>query len=258
MKDQRTTILLNEPLCERVHRLRFDVDWEAYTPGQFVMVRVPGETVFLRRPFGIARLEGGVAEICYKVVGRGTARLAELARGAAIDVLGPCGKGFALPAADTRAVLVAGGYGIAPLLGLAKQLREARRDVHLFYGGRGKDDFFCVDELRSMGVDLVLATEDGSAGERGLVTEVLATQLDAIVRPVLMACGPEGMVRAVARFGLERGIPTQVSLDAYMACGIGVCLGCVCETAAGEYVRTCREGPVFRAEELKWEGGTAR
>lgn len=252
MKDQQTTVLINEPLSERVHRLRFGVDWEAYTPGQFVMVRIPGEAVFLRRPFGIARLEGGVAEICYKVVGRGTARLAELARGTAIDILGPCGHGFVMPTAKENAVLIAGGYGIAPLLGLAKQLREARRDVHCFYGGKSEEEFFCVDELRGMGVDLVLATEDGSAGERGLVTEVLAAQLDAIVRPVLMACGPEGLMHAVARFGLERGIPTQVSRDAYMACGIGVCLGCVCETAAGDSVRTCREGPVFRAEELKW------
>ena len=249
MKENRSKIVLNEPMGEDAYRLRFEVDWNAYDPGQFVMVSIPGNEVFLRRPFGIAGLSDGVAEICYKVVGKGTCALTDARSGMAIDVTGPCGKGFSKPAKENTAVLVAGGYGIGPMMGMYKVLGEGSV---VYYGAKSKDDLLYVDELKSLGAKIVLATEDGSEGISGFITDALANDIDDIASPALYACGPHGMLAAVAKLGLAKGIATEVSMEEYMACGIGVCMGCVCEKAGGGLARTCKDGPVFEAKELKW------
>ena len=253
MKDLTTKISLNEAMTENTCRMRFGVDWPSFEPGQFVMIEVPGGEVFLRRPFGIAGLSGGIAELCYKVVGRGTAALSRLPAGSGIRVLGPCGRGFRAPRGMKTAVLVAGGYGIGPLYGLASRLRESGGDVHVYYGGRDKSHLLYIGELEKIGAKVFLATEDGSVGHRGFVTELLASGIVDLVAPALFACGPHGLLAAVAKLGLGLGIPTQVSTEAMMACGMGVCQGCVCKDRVGDYVRTCREGPVFDAAELSWE-----
>jgi dihydroorotate dehydrogenase electron transfer subunit len=241
---------MNEPMGLRAYRLRFEVDWDSFDPGQFVMVRVPGGEVFLRRPFGIADLSDGCAEICYKVVGRGTGALTEAAVGTELSVTGPCGKGFEKPAAESTAVLVAGGYGIGPLMGLC---RDASGERVIYYGAKAADHFLYLDELKELGVRTVLATEDGSLGEKGLITKCLERDLGKLKSPALLACGPHGMLDAVAKLGIKKKIPTQVSTEEYMACGIGVCMGCVCKTSDDNYVRTCKDGPVFDAKVLKWE-----
>jgi len=253
MNDQSTKIISNEQVASDVNRLRFSVDWKSYDPGQFIMLSIPGDKVFLRRPFGIAGLNEGVAEICYKIVGDGTRALSNSIEGCELKVLGPCGRGFDISNADHIPVLVAGGYGIAPLMGLARSLVDAGRGVKLYYGGRSADDLFCTEELKALGVDLICATEDGSSGEKGFVTDALLKDMSSIVNPEFFVCGPEGLIRAVARIGIERDLPTQVSLDSYMACGIGVCLGCVCKDTDDHFVRVCKEGPVFLADELKWD-----
>jgi len=235
------------------YRLRFAVDWSSYDPGQFVMVAIPGNTVFLRRPFGIARFSNGRAEICYKVVGRGTAALSQSGVGTRIDVLGPCGRGFEFPEADSTAVLVAGGYGIGPLFGLCERLVSEGRRCVLYYGSKTESHFLYLDELTKLGAKVVLSTEDGSLGARGFITHTLEKDLDSIERPSLYACGPHGLLKSVAQISSRKNLPAQVSMEAYMACGIGVCLGCACKDAAGDFVRTCREGPVFDAKELKWD-----
>jgi dihydroorotate dehydrogenase electron transfer subunit len=253
MKENATHIACNEPLAGDAYRLRFPVDWRSFMPGQFVMVAIPGGTVFLRRPFGIARVADGCAEVCYKVVGRGTAALARAPVGTPLDVTGPCGRGFGLPAAGQTAVLVAGGYGIGPMLGLCDALLHDGMRVELFYGAKRASELLYLPELKELGIALHLATEDGSVGAKGLVTALVERELASFTNPAIFACGPEGLVRAVARLGLVRELPAQVSMEAYMACGIGVCLGCACKDAAGNYVRTCREGPVFEAAELGWD-----
>lgn len=214
------------------------------------MVSIPGDEVFLRRPFGIAGLREGQVDIFYKVVGRGTRALSNAKVDAAIDVLGPCGNGFKIPSEIKAAVLVAGGYGIAPLCGLAKRLRGI--DIHLYCGGKSQGDLFLVDEFTSAGAVVKLATEDGTAGERGMVTDLFERDLDSLKGCAIFACGPEGLLKKVAALSIINNIPAQISMEAYMACGIGVCQGCVCEDSSGEYVRVCREGPVFYANELKW------
>lgn len=250
MKENRSKIVLNELMGERAYRLRFNVDWPSYDPGQFVMVEVPGSEVFLRRPFGIARLSDGVAEICYKVVGRGTGALTHARVGADINITGPCGKGFEMPADARTAVLVAGGYGIGPFMGL---IEGAKCETVVYYGAKTKGNFLYLEELKGLGVKAVLTTEDGSGGEKGMVTELVARDIGSIEKPSLFACGPHGLLAAVARLGISKKVPTQVSTEEYMACGIGVCMGCVTKNVDGGYVRTCKDGPVFDAKDLKWE-----
>ena len=147
---------------------------------------------------------------------------------------------------------MAGGYGVSPLFGLSVKLIENDNDVHIFYGGKSESDLFLLKELGELGVTLHLTTEDGSIGTKGLVTNLLLQKLDGLPSPHIFACGPEGLLKTVAEIGKQRGVPTQVSLEGYMACGIGVCLGCVCKNSAGKFVRTCREGPVFNAEEIQF------
>lgn len=250
MKDISTTIISNERVAEDIFRLRVAAHWPSFTPGQFVMLKVPSTSVFLRRPFGIASLAEGILEICYKVVGKGTHALSLVPSGSEVSVFGPCGRGFALPQGIATAVLVAGGYGIAPLIGLARSLRETNKVVHLYYGAKNSRHFFYLDDIECMGVKLFLSTEDGSLGGKGLVTELLEKDIVAKETPALFACGPHGLIRTVAYLGIVNGIPAQVSLETSMACGIGVCQGCVCKNSTGDYVRICREGPVFDVRDL--------
>lgn len=254
MKENRSVIRLNEPISADAWRLRFEVDWKGFDPGQFVMVGIPGDAVLLRRPFGIAGLAGGCAEICYKVVGRGTEALTKAAAGTPISATGPCGRGFKLPQPRHQAVLVAGGYGIGPMMGLAERLiAQGQQEVRIFYGARTRGDLLYRTELSKIAAAVVLTTDDGSEGTRGLVTAKLQGELGAMQAPALFACGPEAMLHAVAKLAISRNIPAQISAEAYMACGIGVCNGCVCRGHGNEYLRTCSDGPVFDVNELSWD-----
>lgn len=250
MNELGTKISLNGPVASGFFRLRFPVGWKEFDPGQFVMVSVPFNAALLRRPFGIVDIEKGEAEICFKVVGNGTKALSEAPVGTVINVLGPCGQGFDTKFKFKTGVLIAGGYGIAPLYGLAKKLGASGKKAVLFYGSKDKNHLLYLNEIKKTGIDVRIATENGSAGEKGLVTELLQRELARIETPVFFVCGPHGLIESVAKIGLQKNIPTQVSLETHMACGLGVCLGCVCKDSSGEYVRVCREGPVFDADEI--------
>lgn len=250
MNDIVTRVSLNKNVASDFFRIRFPVEWGKFTPGQFVMVGVPAHDVFLRRPFGIVKLERGEMEVCYKVVGKGTLALSKIQRGTEIKILGPCGRGFDVKGKFKTAVIVAGGYGVASLFGLAKELCKAKRRVIFYYGAKGRKEFLYMNELKGMKIDLMTATEDGSLGFKGLVTARLLKEIDNIESPRLFACGPHGLLESVAKIAKEYSLPAQVSLESHMACGLGVCLGCVCKDARGEYVRICKEGPVFDVKEL--------
>lgn len=254
MKDELTHIACNEAVAERTYRLRAPVSWSSFEPGQFVMVEIPGGERFLRRPFGIAALKEGELEIFSRVVGRGTEALSRAPAGTALRILGPLGRGFRAPAGMRTALLVAGGYGIAPLVALAARFREEKIAVRVYYGAKHAGAFFCRDELAAIGAELLLTTEDGSLSERGLVTAPLEREIAAFPGPALFACGPRGMLEAVAAIGRARGVPAQVSLESFMACGLGLCQGCVCLDRDGNYQRVCREGPVFDAADIAWKG----
>jgi len=236
------------------------------TPGQFFMVGLPHADVLLRRPFSVCGLPGtfersgaGGIQILYKVVGAGTELLATLKEGAPLHVLGPLGKGFSLPETPgVRPVFVAGGIGSAPFPALAHALGGLGIVPRMLYGARSGADLPLLDWFRARCAEVVVTTDDGSLGRKGFVTDPLADLLASDPRDLfLYACGPEPMLRAVARLALARGVPCELSLEAHMACGFGVCLGCVVPTRSGEtgdggYERVCVEGPVMRAERLAW------
>jgi dihydroorotate dehydrogenase electron transfer subunit len=225
-------------------------------PGQFIHVQIPRlRDCILRRPFSIYAADDDCMSILYKAVGRGTRALIDVREGESVNVMGPLGNGFPMPASQTYPVLVAGGYGVAPLCFLARRLR-ARGSV--FIGGASSADILCDEEFRRLRWDVQTATVDGSAGRRGLVTDVLDTWLRRHTDDPLefYACGPDGMLLALAKRSAGRGWNTWVSLDKHMGCGMGACLACVvkvhAETGGERWARVCRDGPVFEARQVVW------
>ena len=239
---------------------------EAMRPAQFFMIGVPGSDVLLRRPFSVCGLPGtfddrpaGAVQILYRVFGRGTALLASLGPGARVQVLGPLGRGFAMPeSSDAKIVLVAGGIGSAPFPAFLADLHRAGRRATMIYGARTAGDLPLLEWFRERCDGVAVTTDDGSLGERGVVTGPLGELLRGPDRGRLhlYACGPSPMLKAVARAALEARVTCDLSLEAPMACGFGVCLGCVVPTRrdGGEvrYERVCVEGPVMRAERMAW------
>lgn len=225
-------------------------------PGQFCMLQVSnaGQDPLLRRPFSIADANESQIRILYRVVGRGTRLMTEIRPGAHIGCISPLGTGFTLE--SRPAILVGGGVGIAPLLLLARHLHANGIEIRTYLGAANAQDLILVDELAALSAQLEVATDDGSQGHRGLVTDLIdPTTLGGTS---LYSCGPEPMMRALAQMGTQSDCSMQFSLEEHMACGIGVCLGCVRETrtAAGiDRQRICADGPVFRAQHLIWDQG---
>lgn len=265
-------ILSNVEISPGYWRIRLTAPQEfaSATPGQFVMVRIGGGIdPVLRRPFAIFDIgttvpaQSGATpqvyfEMLYKVVGKGTAMLSGLHDTDIVDILGPLGTGFNLGDDNEEKLLVGGGIGLAPLYLLATELVRRKSPVRLFAGGRTRDDILCITEFQRLGVECYTATEDGSLGTQGFVTVALNKHLDALPgRATIYACGPDPMLHALAKIAAARDIPCQVSLEGYMACGVGACLGCVTpgknhSPQTPDYRCVCTEGPVFESSELKW------
>ncbi len=233
----------------------------ASSPGQFTMVRTPGEGLLLRRPYSICSVEPVAHRfsLLVKVVGQGTRVLAELPLGGGVHCLGPLGTSFDRPPADARPVVVAGGVGIAPFLYFCETLAESGVTARVLLGGRQARDLYLKNEFAELGMEVVCSTEDGSDGHCGVVTDLLPEALRG-PRPVqLYSCGPSGMLRRVAVLAAERGVPHQVSIERRMGCGMGCCLGCVVfvgeqdGNGEGGYHRACTEGPVFDAGRIHWD-----
>ena len=237
-------------------------------PGQFVMVkRGLSPDPLLRRPFSVFEVlrdaTGHVSGISLlnKVVGAVTGMLATIEPGERLRCLGPLGQSFSVVEPPARAWMVAGGVGLAPFLTLAESLRSAGTDTTLFYGGRSAADLYYLDEFESLGVRTALTTEDGSRGEAGLVTAPLDRELDGLAEDTplrIYACGPTGMMRAVADLARRYHCPSEVSLEQVMGCGLGGCYSCVVPVfePAGttHFVRSCLEGPVFAGDRVAWNG----
>lgn len=235
----------------------------AARPGQFVMIKAGlSAEPPLRRPFSILSTDpaSGTFTLFVKAVGQGSRALAALSPGEPSMCLGPLGQPFTPPSEGEEALLVAGGYGVAPFRFMGELLRDGPARARLFYGGRTSADLPLLPRLADLGLAVAPATEDGSLGERGQVTVPLERHLDGASGPVrLYACGPEAMMHAVARIAAARGLPLEVSLDPWMGCGIGTCLGCVvrvqeAEEARPRYRCACTEGPVFDAARVVWPG----
>lgn len=254
--DQKAVVRERRELSPTCFALRLDCPHPiAAAPGQFVMVRASSAAdPLLRRPFSVSAIRhhhgGSALTLIIKEVGRVTAMLRAAPLGSEVRVLGPLGKGFDLDAAGPRPVLVAGGIGLPPVLFAARELAERGVVFDFFFGATTSAELIAKDEVRDTVTGAaVLCTDDGSFGETGLVTEVLRRRWRPNYTGIL-ACGPNAMLRAVAALGREKGVDAELSLEEPMACGVGVCLGCVVPLADGTYAPSCQKGPVFRASQL--------
>jgi dihydroorotate dehydrogenase electron transfer subunit len=251
-------IVLNEEIAPGYFMISVDAApiAEAAVPGQFVMFRISRDSFdpLLRRPISIMSVsKSGRVDFLYKVVGRGTKILAAIRPGAAIDLLGPVGTGFRLPKQEQTALLVAGGIGVPPLYFLAARLIQMGHvKIHAFLGAGTNRELLCREELKNLKIIPDLATDDGTTGHRGFVTELLTKYLEVnrARNAVIYACGPSPMLAEVSRIAARASLSAQLSLEAQMACGVGACLGCVIETSSGQK-RVCQDGPVFDAETLR-------
>ena len=234
------TLLANAPVAPNVYRMTLSGDTSAITaPGQFVNLKLNG--LFLRRPISVCDWDEGTLALIYKVVGRGTAQMAEMTPGQTLDALTGLGNGYDVSSCPDDPVLVGGGVGVPPLYGLAKKLLDAGKHPSVALGFNTASEIFYANEFAALGLPVAVATVDGSAGVKGFVTDVLPD------RAYVCACGPEPMLRAV----YQKSSGGQFSFEARMGCGFGACMGCTCETIAGPK-RICKEGPVLTREEILW------
>lgn len=261
--DTRGEILGNERLTGNCFNLQVmaPAEFPRPEPGQFALLKLlHGHDPLLGRPLSIYDFnpETGVLAFIYQVVGRGTAALSRMKKGDQIGIFGPLGRPFQAPDDARRLALIAGGIGAAALNFLAReygQRRVCRIDFYL--GGRSASDTDGWEELRSACNQVKITTEDGSAGEKGLVTEILTRDLTelAAAGAHLYACGPRGMLARLSVMLADYNMPCQVSMEERMACGLGACLGCVVEVKGlpeVPYRRVCCDGPVFDLREICW------
>ena len=225
-------------------------------PGQFVNVKIsPDSDPLLRRPFSIQGVRGSSIKILYEVVGLATRILSEKKAGEYLDIIGPLGNGFSCQLSAVsrqRSILVAGGMGAAPLVFLAEKIKKGKTLVLI--GAKTEGQILCEKDFRGLGCVVKIATDDGSKGFQGKITELLEKILLSTINhqpSAIYACGPRPMLKAITQISKKYKIPAQISLEEHMACGIGACLGCAIKTING-YRRVCKEGPVFKADEISW------
>jgi dihydroorotate dehydrogenase electron transfer subunit len=252
-------ILMRQEIAPGHYRIALKAPDIARTaqPGQFAMIQVAdGIYPFLRRPMSFERILGDSVAFLFKVEGEGTELLARHAVGQTLSLQGPLGRGFALDDSFSRHILVAGGIGIAPFPALAEGIiRKCGKAPEVIIGARSRDLVMCEQDFRQMGCAVHLTTDDGSMGHKGFAHEALE-RLSPAPGARVYACGPMPMMKAVSRLAMSLGVDCQVSLEAQMACGDGVCLGCVIESVRekeGErMMRVCTDGPVFDASVVDW------
>lgn len=221
-------------------------------PGQFVEVRVDGSTsTFLRRPISVnfVDYENNLLWLLVATIGDGTRQLGCLKQGDVVNCVVPLGNGFTMPASgDAKVLLVGGGVGVAPLLYFGKKLKDAGLEPTFLLGARSAKDLLMLDEFKKYG-RVYVTTEDGTAGEKGFVTQHSLLQHESFTQ--ISTCGPKPMMVAVARFAQQADVYCEASLENMMACGLGACLCCVEKTTEGNLC-VCKEGPVFDVKRLTW------
>ena len=243
MDQQFCTILENTPLTELVWKMRLQADTSAITaPGRFVNLKLDG--LYLRRPISICDWDEGSLTLIYKVVGTGTEQMTRLQPGAVIDTLVNLGNGYDTSKSGNAPLLIGGGVGVPPMYGLAKRLAQEGKQVSVILGFNTKEEIFYEEEFKALGVNVHVATADGSYGTKGFVTDVMKD----LSYSYFFTCGPMPMFKAIEKVAVTSG---QYSFEERMGCGFGACMGCTCKTKYGNK-RICKDGPVLEREEIVW------
>ena len=268
LKDDESEVLANDEVAANFYLIRLFLPQTAAVamPGQFVMLEAGSGTVpLLRVPLSVcaADVNSGTIDVLYENMGPKTAILSGVKPGAILRCMGPVGNAFLMP--TNLPVLVGGGIGVPPLLFFGNVLSEAGVKARLLVGARTETKLLPRALLDSASADHVVATDDGSAGHHGYVTELLQEMLEQDHQVTVYACGPHSMMAAVAMICRDHEVPCYVSLEEYMACGFGVCVGCVVPLSRiqtvpstspyHDYSRICVDGPVYDAREIDWDGG---
>ncbi|HHZ02433.1 MAG TPA: dihydroorotate dehydrogenase electron transfer subunit [Tissierellia bacterium] len=243
MKIVKNRILKNQFVSEGVYRISVEADTQV-KPGQFFMLKTLDNSFLLPRPLSVNDVNGNTVSFLYRVEGKGTKKISTLHEGEELQLFGPLGNGFDINDLKGTVAVVGGGMGVAPILYLVKLLGQ-KAEVYLGY--KDSANMYICQEFKNISEKVVVVTEDGSFGEKGLVTDYVPYNKYTSV----VACGPEIMMRKIAEHCTENEIQCYVSLERRMACGMGVCLGCNVETKAGNK-KACKDGPVFSGEEIIW------
>ncbi len=245
MKQSFFEIVENTPLTKTVYRMRLVGDTSDITAsGQFVNIKLDG--FFLRRPISVCDVEGDTLTLVYKVVGKGTEAMSKMTEGT-LDILTGLGNGYDLTKSGDAPVLVGGGVGVPPLYLLCRRLLAEGKHPSVILGFNTKEEIFYEEDFLALGVEVSVATVDGSYGTRGFVTDCLALPAHKNAT-YFYTCGPEPMLKALCKATTISG---QLSFEERMGCGFGACMGCSCQTLTGNK-RICKEGPVLEKEELLW------
>ncbi|VYU03383.1 dihydroorotate dehydrogenase electron transfer subunit [Clostridium tertium] len=234
----KSKVLLNERIVDNIYKMVVE-DNNEVKPGQFYMLKLNGQTL-LPRPISVCEKNEGTITFLYAVVGQGTKEYAVLEKGDYINLTGPLGNGFKIDENLGRVALVAGGIGTAPMLEVAKKLRENNNASKLDLYAGFRDEVYLIEEIKEYADEVFLTTNTGKYGHKGFVTDVLKPE----DYDVVLCCGPEIMMKKVIEMCKEKNVKIQVSMEKHMACGVGACLVCTCKTKDG-HKRTCKDGPVF-------------
>ena len=247
MKQGFYTVTENKPLTATVYEMKLAGDVEGVRCGQFINILLDG--LYLRRPISVCDVTDTNEEksitILYKVVGKGTEKMATLPVGVTLDVLTDLGNGYDSTLSGEKPLLIGGGVGVPPLYLLAKKLIAEGKKVTVILGFNTKDEIFYEEEFKSLGAEVKVATADGSYGVKGFVTNAM----EGVEYTYFYTCGPEPMLKAVYNASATSG---QFSFEERMGCGFGACMGCSCKTVTG-YKRICKDGPVLTKEEILWQ-----
>jgi dihydroorotate dehydrogenase electron transfer subunit len=225
-------------------------------PGQFVMLRCgEGYDNFLRRPMSIHQVDRNQGQVVflYQVKGKGTNWLSKRISGDLLSLLGPLGHGYTCSGPAGKGLLIGAGVGVAPLLFLASELAARQWELVILMGARSKAGILLPDAFMEYG-KVKTATEDGSCGIQGTILDLAANELENSSFDSIFSCGSSAVLKGVQEISREKGIPAELSLDERMACGVGACVGCVCQGADGSYLKVCQDGPVFSAGEVVLDG----
>ena len=251
-KNVYSKVLSNTEISHDIFKIVIErnEDFEEIQPGQFLHIKCGSEGgLLLRRPISISFYDNKRIGMVIRKAGKGTELLANSRTGQVLDVLGPLGNGFRIFDQHKNIMIVGGGIGIAPLLGLAQQAGDRKVTTLLGY----KEQSFLADEFLKFG-EVSISTEIGMEGHKGYVTDLVLGQIQEQQPDIIYACGPKPMLKSIQKISQEHGIPLQISVEEKMACGVGACLVCACKlrdsTDGYHYVKVCKDGPVFNGEEV--------